>query len=73
MTPDEASDHTNALRVRFHDVILSYCEAHPDIPAQVVAIALGETLMSLGVMHMGINWTKELCDELKRSVDRFTT
>ena len=73
MTIEEAQAHVLALRNLFLDVLLSYGQSHPDVPAQLVLAALGETFINLGVSQLGIHWTKGLCDELKKSVDRVTT
>lgn len=73
MTIEEVRAHTFALRNQFLEVVLSYDASHPDIPAQLVLGALGETFVNLGVSQLGIDWTKDLCDDLKKSVDRLTT
>lgn len=73
MTIEEARAHTLTLRNLFLDAAQSYGKSHPGIPAQLVLAALGETFINLGVLRLGIDWTKGLCDVLKKSVDRVTT
>ena len=72
MTIEEDRAHTLTLRNLILDVLESYNTSHPDITAQLVLAALGETFINLGVSQLGIDWTKGLCDELKKSVDRVT-
>lgn len=48
MTREETQAHVLALRNLFLDVLMSHGQSHPDMPAQLVLTALGETFINLG-------------------------